>query len=107
MLLLAGVTLNSFFSALILFVQFLSDFSQTFRTVRWLMGDLDVSSYAPLIAAMPPIALSFAAFAVLPRRMNLLSVSDESAASRGVDVHSDAAARVSECVAGNRCSGFA
>jgi ABC-type Fe3+-siderophore transport system permease subunit len=87
-LLLAGVTLNSFFSALILFVQFMSDFTQTFRTVRWLMGDLDVSSYAPLIAALPPIALSFAAFGMLPRRMNLLSVSDESAASRGVDVHS-------------------
>ena len=51
------------------------------------MGDLDVSSYAPLVAALPPIALSFAAFAVLPRRMNLLSISDESAASRGVDVH--------------------
>ena len=86
-LLLAGVTLNSFFSALILFVQFLSDFTQTFRTVRWLMGDLDVSSYTPLVAALPPIGLSFAAFAVLPRRMNLLSISDESAASRGVDVH--------------------
>ena len=41
-LLLAGVTLNAFFSALILFVQYLADFSQTFRTVRWLMGDLDV-----------------------------------------------------------------
>jgi iron complex transport system permease protein len=86
-LLLAGVTLNSFFSALILFVQFLSDFTQTFRTVRWLMGDLDVSSYAPLMAAVPPMALSFGAFATLPRAMNLLSVSDESAASRGVDVH--------------------
>jgi hypothetical protein len=72
-LLLAGVTLNSFFSALILFVQFLSDFTQTFRTVRWLMGDLDVSSYAPLVAAAPPIALSFGAFAMLPRSMNLLS----------------------------------
>ena len=86
-LLLAGVTLNSFFSALILFLQFLSDFTQTFRTVRWLMGDLDVSSYAPLVAAIPPIALAFGAFAVLPRAMNLLSVSDESASSRGVDVH--------------------
>ena len=86
-LLLAGVTLNSFFSALILFVQFLADYTQTFRTVRWLMGDLDVSSYAPLLAAVPPLALSFAAFAVLPKRMNLLSISDESAASRGVDVH--------------------
>ena len=86
-LLLAGVTLNSFFSALIIFVQFMADQTQTFRTVRWLMGDLDVSSYAPMIAAIPPIALSFAAFAVLPRSLNLLSISDESAASRGVDVH--------------------
>jgi iron complex transport system permease protein len=86
-LLLAGVTLNSFFSALILFVQFLSDSTQTFRTVRWLMGDLDVSSYQPVVAAVPPIALSFGAFALLPRSMNLLSISDESAASRGVDVH--------------------
>ena len=86
-LLLAGVTLNSFFSALILFVQFLSDFTQTFRTVRWLMGDLDVSSYAPIVAAVPPLALSFGAFSMLPRVMNLLSISDESAASRGVDVH--------------------
>ena len=94
-LLLAGVTLNSFFSALILFVQFLSDFTQTFRTVRWLMGDLDVSSYAPLIAAVPPIALSFAAFAMLPRQMNLLSISDESAASRGRRRASHAAAGVS------------
>ena len=47
-LLLAGVTLNAFFSALILFVQYLSDFAQTFRALRWLMGDLDVASYAPI-----------------------------------------------------------
>jgi iron complex transport system permease protein len=86
-LLLAGVTLNSFFSALIIFVQFLADQTQTFRTVRWLMGDLDVSGYASLVAAMPPLGLSFAAFAVLPRSMNLLSIGDESASSRGVDVH--------------------
>jgi iron complex transport system permease protein len=86
-LLLAGVTLNSFFSALILFVQFLSDFTQTFRTVRWLMGDLDVSSYVPLVAAVPPLVVSFGAFSTLPRTLNLLSIGDDSAASRGVDVH--------------------
>ena len=44
-LLLAGVTLNAFFSALILFVQYLSDFAETYRALRWLMGDLDVASY--------------------------------------------------------------
>ena len=55
-LLLAGVTLNAFFSALILFVQYLSDFAQTFRALRWLMGDLDVAGYAPILAALPLVA---------------------------------------------------
>ena len=41
-LLLAGVTLNSFFSALILFVQYVADFTEAYRAVRWLMGDLDI-----------------------------------------------------------------
>ena len=72
-LLLAGVTLNSFFSALILFVQYLADFAQSFRTMRWLMGDLDVGSYGPIVAAAPFIVVAFAAFAVLPRTLNLLS----------------------------------
>jgi iron complex transport system permease protein len=85
-LLLAGVTLNSFFSALILFVQYLADFTQSFRTVRWLMGDLDVGSYGPLVAALPLLILAFAAFAVLPRTLNLLTLGTDVAAARGVDV---------------------
>lgn len=85
-LLLAGVTLNSFFSALILFVQYLADFTQSFRTVRWLMGDLDVGSYAPIVAALPLIGLAFAAFAVLTRALNVLSLGADAAAARGVDV---------------------
>lgn len=85
-LLLAGVTLNSFFSALILFVQYLADFAESFRTVRWLMGDLDIGSYGPIVAAMPFIIAAFAVFAVLPRTLNLLTMGEDVAASRGVDV---------------------
>ena len=85
-LLLAGVTLNSFFSALILFVQFMSDYTQSLRAVRWLMGDLDVGSYAPILAALPFLVAAFAVFAVLPRSLNLLSMGDDVAAARGVDV---------------------
>ena len=85
-LLLAGVTLNSFFSALILFVQYLADFTQAFRTVRWLMGDLDVAGYAPIVAALPLVVLSLAAFGVLARSLNLLSLGADAAAARGVDV---------------------
>ena len=46
-LLLAGVTLNTFFSALITFVQYLVDFADWYRTARWLLGNLDVSSLRP------------------------------------------------------------
>ncbi len=85
-LLLAGVTMTAFFSALILFVQYLTDFSDTFRTVRWLMGMLDVGSYTPLIGALPLIVVAFGMVATLPRPLDLISLGADAAASRGVDV---------------------
>jgi iron complex transport system permease protein len=85
-LLLAGVTMNAFFSALILFVQYFADFAETFRAVRWLMGDLDVSSYQPLLAALPLLVVAFAMFAWLPRALNLLALGPDAASTRGVDV---------------------
>jgi ABC-type Fe3+-siderophore transport system permease subunit len=85
-LLLAGVTLNSFFSALIMFVQYIADFAQVYRATRWLMGDLDVGSFQPIVAALPLIAIAFALFALLPSSLNLLSVGADAAATRGVDV---------------------
>jgi iron complex transport system permease protein len=84
-LLLAGVTLNAFFSALILFVQYFADFAETFRTLRWLMGDLDVSSFQPIVVALPLAAAAFALFATLPRALNLLSLGADSAGARGID----------------------
>ena len=85
-MLLAGVTLNSFFSAIIMFVQHLAGYNQSFQTVRWLMGNLDVSSYSPIVAALPFLIISFIAFACLPRSLNLLTLGPESAAARGINV---------------------
>lgn len=85
-LLLAGVTLNAFFSALITFVQYMVDFTDWFRTARWLLGNLEVGSYTPVAAAAPLIAVSFVAFAFLPRALNLITLGDDHAAARGVDV---------------------
>jgi ABC-type Fe3+-siderophore transport system permease subunit len=85
-LLLAGVTLNAFFSALILFVQYFADFAETFRSLRWLMGDLDVSSYQPLLVALPLVLVSFVVFAWLARPLNLLSIGTDSAEMRGVEL---------------------
>ena len=85
-LLLAGVTMNAFFSALILFVQYFADFAETFRILRWLMGDLDVSSYDPIVAVLPLMVFAFAIFAWLARPLNLLSLGPDAAESRGLDV---------------------
>ena len=85
-LLLAGVTMNAFFSALVLFVQYFASFADTYRTLRWLMGDLDVSSYQPILAALPTTVAAFLIFAWLARPLNLLSLGPDSAESRGLDV---------------------
>ena len=85
-LLLGGVTVHALLSAVIAFVQYLADFTQTFRNVRWLMGSLDVASYAPIAAALVPLTIAWAGVATLPRVLDLISVGSESAAARGVNV---------------------
>ena len=85
-LLLAGVTLNAFLSALILFAQYLADFAEVYRAARWLMGDLDVGGFDPILGALPLLLAAFVGFATLPSSLNLLSVGADLAASRGVDV---------------------
>jgi iron complex transport system permease protein len=85
-LLLAGVTLNAFISAVILFVQYMADFTQSFRVLRWLVGDLDVGGYSPILAAIPLLVLALTVAGIIAARLNLLSVGTTAAATRGVDV---------------------
>jgi iron complex transport system permease protein len=85
-LLLAGVTMTGFLSALTLFVQYMSDFTATFRTVRWLMGMLDVGGYGPILTVLPMLIIAFGMFATLPRSLDLISLGADAAAARGVNV---------------------
>jgi iron complex transport system permease protein len=85
-LLLAGVTMTAFFQALIMFTQYVADFTDTFRTVRWLMGTLDVASYAPILSVLPIVVVAFAMLATLPRSLDLISLGADAAAARGVNV---------------------
>jgi iron complex transport system permease protein len=85
-LLLAGVTLNAFISALILFVQYLSDFTQSFRALRWMIGDLDVGNYVPILASLPLVVVAFAMAAMISAPLNLLTLGGDVAATRGVNV---------------------
>jgi iron complex transport system permease protein len=85
-LLLAGVTLNAFISAMILFVQYLSDFTQSFRALRWMIGDLDVGNYVSVLAALPLVAVAFGLAAMIAAPLNLLTLGGDVAATRGVNV---------------------
>jgi len=85
-LLLAGIAISALLAAVGRFIQYFADVTDTFRSVQWLMGSLDVGGYAPIIAALVPFTIAIAGFAVLPRVLDLISMGAESAAARGVDV---------------------
>ena len=85
-LLLAGVALSAFFGALNRLVQVLGDFTDTFRSIRWMMGSLDVGSYTDVVVSFVPIAAALVAVATLPRVLDLVSLGTAAAESRGVDV---------------------
>lgn len=84
-LLLAGVAVSFFFSSFILLMQYLSDFTQSFRILRWLMGDLAVSGYDPLLQMIPFCLAGTAIVVYLSNELNLLTAGEDLAASRGVD----------------------
>ncbi len=85
-MLLAGVAVSFLFSSVNLFIQYVSDFTQTFRIVRWLMGGLEVVGFGSVLEMLPLMAAGALATAVSLRELNLLATGEEIAASRGVDV---------------------
>jgi iron complex transport system permease protein len=85
-LLLGGIAVAALLNAAGRFLQYLSDVTDTFRTVQWLMGSLDVGSYAPILASLVPLAIACIGFATLPRVLDLISLGEEAAEARGIDV---------------------
>jgi iron complex transport system permease protein len=85
-LLLAGVALSAFLGALNRFIQVIGDYTDTFRSIRWMMGSMDVGSYTDIVVALVPIAAACIAIGTLPRELDLVSIGAEAAESRGVDV---------------------
>ncbi|MFC1725911.1 FecCD family ABC transporter permease [candidate division KSB1 bacterium] len=84
-LLLAGITLNFIFSSTIMFVQYLSDFTQTFQIVRWMMGGLDIFGYETIIKIMPFFTVGLILLIIILRDLNLLGIGEEFALSKGVN----------------------
>jgi cobalamin transport system permease protein len=85
-MLLAGVAVSFFFSSLNLFTQYISDFTQTFRIIRWLMGGIAVAGFDSFWRILPFVAIGTAFVLYLTNELNLFTAGEEIAATRGVDV---------------------
>lgn len=85
-LLLAGIAVSLSCSAIILFVQYLADSTQTFRIVRWMMGGLSVVGYGEVLWVAPWVLGGAALLLFLRWDLNLLLLGEELASSRGVDL---------------------
>lgn len=85
-MLLAGVAINFFFSSFILFLQYISDFTHSFRIIRWLMGELGIIGYDAVFSITPFIIGGCAVLYFLKNELNLLTVGEDIAISRGVKI---------------------
>jgi iron complex transport system permease protein len=85
-MLIAGVAVNFFFSSCILFIQYLSDFTRSFRVIRWLMGGFEIVGYRPLLTVLPFVAIGVVAVVLSANELNVMTLGEDIALSRGVPV---------------------
>jgi iron complex transport system permease protein len=82
---LAGVVIGAFFSALVSLITYVADpYSQLPAIVFWLLGSLATATYGKVLTAVVPIALGVAVVLALRWRINVLSLGDEDAAALGL-----------------------
>jgi iron complex transport system permease protein len=85
-LLLAGIAISLFFSALVSFTEYVAGEKELRQIVFWLMGGLWASNWNKLITILPLIFLGSMGIVFFSRDLNLLLMGEESALNLGVDV---------------------
>jgi len=85
-LLLAGVIINSFFSAIIMFLISIIEADQTHRFLLWGMGNLSPGETKLTIIAMSLAVAGGLVLYLYAQAFNLFSLGEESAAQLGVEV---------------------
>ena len=86
-LLLAGVAISAFFSAIVAAIMVLVPSNEALREILfWLTGGLDSRSWEHVRLAAPPILGGSAVIFMLSRDLNLLMLGDDEAKSMGVRV---------------------
>ncbi|MBK8269134.1 MAG: iron ABC transporter permease [Planctomycetes bacterium] len=86
-LLLAGVTMGLFCSAMMMLVTYLSTERQTFDMVRWMMGSIVSISLQDSLMNLPLLAISWVVLIALARSLNQYMMGDEISATRGINVN--------------------
>ena len=85
MLVLAGVIVAAFFSALISVTKYVADPYEKLPAITfWLMGSLDEASWPRVLVSLPLISVGSIGLSLVSWRINLLAMGDEEARSLGV-----------------------
>src|SRR5438876_4622446 len=85
-LLLAGVTLNFVFGALIMFIHYAANFNKGYLMTQWTMGALDTADMGTVLRAAPFVVACLFGLMFMAAQLNPLAAGEEWAASRGVNV---------------------
>ena len=84
-LLLGGVIINAFFSAIVMFLISIASSGEVQSAVFWLMGNLSQASYKNLKVVFPVVVAGTIISFLLSRKLNLLSLGDEVALQLGTN----------------------
>ncbi|MDX9701475.1 MAG: iron ABC transporter permease [Candidatus Auribacterota bacterium] len=86
-MLLAGVAVTLFFSSLVMLIQYMANFYQTFLIFRWLVGGLDAVSYPTIGKLLPVVIGGIIMISLYAKELDLLILGDEIATSKGIYVN--------------------
>jgi iron complex transport system permease protein len=85
-LLLSGLVLNAFFSAVILIAFSLSSQADLTAALRWMMGNISAATWTDVAVVTVPLLLAMAVLAFVANDLRLLAFGEEDAKAHGVDV---------------------
>ncbi|EQC48320.1 iron chelate uptake ABC transporter, FeCT family, permease protein [Bacteriovorax sp. BSW11_IV] len=85
--LLTGIALSMTFSSLILLIQVLVREMDAVRIIRWLMGSIEVVGMETPLNVLPFYVIALVYLSRRPLELNLLSMGDDIAQTRGINIH--------------------
>jgi len=84
-LLLAGVVINAFFSAIIMFLTSIAESEQVYSTIFWLMGNMTEEGYPVLWLGAGLVAAGVVALFYIAPQLNVISFGETQARTMGVN----------------------